>query len=210
MLPLVVAGHVRAMEWVRSPWSQQIPDGVHDVLVGEFVPSGGAAAASAAAACPGCDECGSGAAWAPRGEHDGGRAAVLRVACRGNMYYAREGVLVPSCALSSARCVLRSSRWRGSCSLQLACAHRKLVLSVHDGSRAFTTLASAVAAHGAAGGAAALKMPWLLDVDLDYFTTQNPQWRELRALVGADDAETVRTFVATPALFSVCVMGAAA
>lgn len=71
IMPAVVAGHFDRLLWVRSPWSDQIPDGDYDLLIGE---KEGQARVSLPVPYF-LSEC----AWAPGEELSGARAVSLRV-----------------------------------------------------------------------------------------------------------------------------------
>lgn len=71
IMPAVFAGHFDRVLWVRSPWSDQIPDGDYDILIGE---KEGQARVSLPVPYF-LSEC----AWAPGEELSGARGLLLRV-----------------------------------------------------------------------------------------------------------------------------------
>ena len=91
---------------VVGPW--QIPDGSHNIVVGEYLPAE-ALDMRPAGRCSGCDSCGAGGLKTTTvtelvaGASHAVRSSVLRVASTLG-YYARDGLVVPSAALSNTRC----------------------------------------------------------------------------------------------------------
>lgn len=71
IMPAALAGHFDRLLWVRSPWSDQLPDGDHCFLIGEK--DGHAKVSSALPYF--LSEC----AWAPSEELSGARNVTLRV-----------------------------------------------------------------------------------------------------------------------------------
>ena len=181
MLPLVFAGHVSRIVWVRPPWSYQIDDG-------EFAFHVGSAAAPVvpAPAQPAADN-------ASGDDADGDEHGELRwlaVDCPAP-YFTDDGIYVPSSRLADAKplslqvCCLQADT---NTDVDKCVAHAPVVrVDCPNRMRLATAPRSPARAS-----------PIILDICLDYFTTLNPFVEELRQHLSRDDISLVTSVYLSP------------
>ncbi|CAM9512501.1 unnamed protein product [Hapterophycus canaliculatus] len=177
ILPLVYQGHLSEMWWIRPEWAKQFTDGNHRFSVGQVKATGKLRVSSTAPYfvddrlfCPeeGMKEC---------------KPLNLFVSLL------PEDLPSPTETQAAAR-ISGKSRLFPSAAKDMRSGSAEHVLTSTDD---IVTPRSEVF-----NGDDTQPTPWVLDICLDYFTTENPFMAELECHIGKEDATLVRDFYEKP------------
>ncbi|CAM9163847.1 unnamed protein product [Scytosiphon promiscuus] len=174
ILPLVYQGHLSELWWIRPEWARQIADGDHRFCVGQVKATGKLRVSSTAPYF--VDD----RLFCP--EEDMKECKPLNLC----VSLLPEDVLQPTTAaraVGKSRIAAGAAKGMGSGNAEDAPS------SAHEILKPQSETPNTVDTR---------PTPWVLDICLDYFTTENPFMAELEGHIGKEDAAVVRDFYEKP------------